>query len=235
MLNTYTAGTQSDVVLLDLDLEGLRKTKAMIVPSTTGVNVHLIEADLGELDSLESTFAEIAKIGDSSSHDQYVLIHNAGTIGDVSKSIAELHDPKPLQDYLAVNFTAVFVLTSHFLSRFTEGHRVVVNMTSSLATRYHPGCSYYTPGKAARNALMGVLAVENPSIRVLNYHPGSVDTDMLRNLRNGPQDNELTQSIIRRYAENTVLTCEEAVSKLIKILKDDSFKSGAYVDYYSYS
>ena len=222
-------------MLLDLDLEGLRETKTMIVSSAAGINVHLVEADLGELDSLKGVFTEMAKLTDDSHYEQYVLIHNVGTMGDITKSVAEQQDPKAIQDYLAVNFTSVFILTSHFLSRFTEGHRVIVNMSSSLAHRYHPGCSCYTPGKAARNALMGVVAAENPSVRVLNYHPGSVDTDMLRNLRRGPPDNELTQSIVRRYAENTVLTCQESVSKLIKILKDDSFKSGAYVDYYSYS
>ena len=222
-------------MLLDLDLEGLRETKTMIVSSAAGINVHLVEADLGELDSLKGVFTEMAKLTDDSHYEQYVLIHNVGTMGDITKSVAEQQDPKAIQDYLAVNFTSVFILTSHFLSRFTEGHRVIVNMSSSLAHRYHPGCSCYTPGKAARNTLMGVVAAENPSVRVLNYHPGSVDTDMLRNLRRGPPDNELTQSIVRRYAENTVLTCQESVSKLIKILKDDSFKSGAYVDYYSYS
>ena len=207
----------------------------MIVSSAAGINVHLIEADLGELDSLKSIFTEIAKFADGSSHQQYVLIHNVGTMGDITQSVAEQQDPKLIQHYLAINFTSVFILTSHFLSRFTEGRRVIVNMSSSLAHRYYFGCSCYTPGKAARNALMGVVAAENPTVRVLNYHPGSVDTDMLRSLRGGPRDNELTQSIVRRYAENSVLTCQESVSKLVKILKDDSFKSGTYVDYYSYS
>ena len=229
VINVSAAGARSDIVLLDLNLEGLRETKAMIVPSAPGVSVHLIQADLGKLDSLESTFMGIAKISESSDDlQQYVLIHNAGTAGDMSKSIAEQQDPKQIQDYLAVNFTSVFLLTSHFLSRFTEGHRLVLNISSALAFQYHPGCSYYSSGKAARSALMGVVAAENPSVRVLNYLPGPCNTEMLRGILGTTGDEELAEKVGERFGK-TLLTCRETISELVKILKDDKFENGASV------
>ena len=224
----YATGAQSDVVLLDLSMEGLEETKAMIEPSAAGVNIHLVEADLRELDSLKSIFTRIAKIADSFQHQQYVLIHNAGTAGDMTKSIIEQQDPKPLQDYLAINFTSVFVLTSHFLSRFTEGHRLILNISSVLAFQYHPGCSYYSSGKAARSALMGVVAAENPSVRVLNYLPGPCNTEMLCNILGTSDDKELDQQLKERFGK-TLLTCQETISELVKILKDDTFENGASV------
>lgn len=223
-----SAGAQSNVVLLDLNLEGLRETKAMIEPATPGINVHLIQADLGKLDSLESTFVEIAKIGECSDHQQYVMIHNAGTSGDMSKSIAELQDPKPIQDYLAVNFTSVFLLTSHFLSRFTEGHRLILNISSVLAFQYYPGCSFYSSGKAARSALMGVVAAENPSVRVLNYLPGPCNTAMLHGILGTTGDDELAEKVRERFGK-ALLTCRETISELVKILQDDKFENGASI------
>ncbi len=206
----------------------------MIESSAQGISVHLIQADLGELDSLKSTFMEIAKIAESSDHQQFVLVHNAGTAGDMSKSVAEQQDPKSIQDYLAINFTAVFVLTSLFLSRFTEGHRLILNISSVLASQYFPGCSYYSSGKAARSALMGVVAAENPSVRVLNYLPGPCNTEMLRTILGATDDENLAQSLRERF-DKTLLTCQETTSKLVKILKDDSFENGASILYFNYS
>lgn len=79
-----------------------------------------------------------------------------------------------------------------------EGQKVIINTTSDNAYRGVPSMGLYstglpppaTPalsvgkegrssGKAARESFMRVVATEYPAIRVLNYSPGPVETDML--------------------------------------------------------
>ena len=137
-----------------------------------GATAHVIPADLRDLSSLQELFSRCVAPADSGKHAQFVLVHNAGTTGDITRPMSEQTDPSVIQAEMALNFTSMSVLTSLFLSRFTEGERVVVNVTSLLAKVYMPGFTMYSATRAARNALMGVLAAENPSVRFLTYSPG---------------------------------------------------------------
>ena len=215
-------------------MEGLVETKSQIEAAAPGMNVHLVHADLGDLASLQQVFSEIVSFADQEAYQQYVLIHNAGTTGDMTKPAIQQSDPKPIQEYLAVNFTSMFVLTSQFLSHFSQGDRWIVNMTSSLASKYVPSVSLYSSVKAARNALMGVLAAENSDVHVLSYHPGACDTDMFRSAAEQSYSESYAQNLRQRYAEKTVVTCKDSISKLVTILKEDNFENGAFLDYYSY-
>jgi len=81
---------------------------------------------------------------------------------------------------------------------------------------------------------MGVLAIENPDVRVLSYSPGPVDTDMLQTITKESYS-EITASWFReRYASNQVLSCKESINKFVQILREDKFESGANIDFYSY-
>ena len=55
------------------------------------------------------------------------------------------------------------------------------------------------PGKAARDMFFKVLAAEEPSIRVLNYAPGPIDTDMQTYLRENLGDSENRTMIKGNY------------------------------------
>ena len=207
---------------------GLEETKANINAIAPGVSVHLVQVDLEDLDSLERVFSEAAKFADDTKHQQYILVHNAGSVGDVTKPMIQLSDPNPIQHYLAVNFTSVFVLTAHFLSHFTSGHRMVINITSILASVYLPSFSMYSTSRAARRALMGVLAVENPEVRILNYSPGPCDTDMHR----GIIQQTFSDDFREKYGSQVALTCQQSISKLIGVLQEDKFENGSVVDYF---
>ena len=152
-------------------------------------------------------------------------------LGITTKLAIEITDPELIQDHLAINYTSMFTLTSHFLSHFKTGHRMIINHTSTAAFRFCPSYSQYSACKAARNAYMGVLAVENPDVRVLSYSPDPVDTDMLQK-----------RVILRRwlvdsgnaYASNQVLSCKESINKFVQILREDKFESGASIDFWNY-
>lgn len=215
-------GQQSDIVLVARSKEALEATKAEIEVSAAGIRVHLIPCDLGDIDHLPTVCKEILSIADSATHSQYVLIHNAGTMNTFDKPFEAFSDPKEIQDYFAINYTSMAVLTAQFLSAIASSHQCwVVNITSLLATAYIPGFSLYTPAKAARNAYMGVLTAEKPNIRTLNYSPGPCLTNMLASI-----PKELTDKF------DDKITCQESITKFVCILKEDHFENGALIDFY---
>ena len=74
------------MVLLARTKQGLQETEAQLLAHAPGVSVHSIQADLGKLENLESIFSEITQFTDHLKHKQAVLIHNAATLGDITKN-----------------------------------------------------------------------------------------------------------------------------------------------------
>lgn len=153
-------------------MEGLEKTKSSIEASSPGVRVHIVSANLQDLASIHQVFTECTAKADSSKHQQFILIHNAGSAGDITKPMSDQTDPVALQEQWALNVTSMSVLSSLFLSTFKSGERKIVNISSLLWKVYLASFSMYSATRAARNALIGVLAVENPDVRFLTYTPG---------------------------------------------------------------
>lgn len=226
------AGVQSDVVLLARSTEGLEETKSQITSTAPRTNVHLVQADLADLESLKSVFSQVTKSAAANQHQQYVLIHNAGTLGDLTKPMIEQTDPKAIQNHFAVNYTSVFILSGYFLSHFTSGHRMVINISSLLAVKYLPSFSLYSSAHAARRAVIGVLTVENPDVRVLNYSPGPCETDMQTGIREQSFSESVREQFKSLAADKNLLTCRESISKMMKVLREDKFENGGVVDYF---
>ena len=115
-----------------MEHDGMLETKSLINSKSPGINVHLVQTDLGKLDTIETTFAEAASYA---KHQQMILLHNAGTLGITTNLAIEITDPELIQDHLAINYTSMFTLTSHFLSHFKTGHRMIINHTSTASFR----------------------------------------------------------------------------------------------------
>lgn len=77
-----------------------------------------------------------------------------------------------------------------------------------------------------------VLAEEEPDLRVLNYAPGPLDTDMQLQARSSSADDALRNSFSDMHAQGQLLTCEQSINKLIKVLLEDKYTSGAHLDFY---
>ena len=216
-------------------MEGMEETRSLITSTAPGINVHLLQADLSKLDTIKSVFSQAIQHSYKDKHQQVVLLHNSGTTGDITKPMIELSDPDTVQDYLALNFASMFTLTAHFLSHFKTGHRMVINHTSTLAFHFLRSFSLYSSGKAARNAFMGILAVENPDVRILSYSPGAVDTEIgVRSIVDKSYSEETSEYIRELYEGQKVLSCQESIAKFVKILKEDKFENGANIDYHAY-
>lgn len=135
----FSAG--SVIVLLARSMAGLEETKAQILArNPTNVTVFLFSIDL-----LRPTADEIANIFTTALSERTIsdfglamIVHNVGTIGDVTKKARELgSDMNVWQDYFSTNLNSVVALNSSFLDIFYEVQQkirstrvLIVNITS---------------------------------------------------------------------------------------------------------
>lgn len=61
---------------------------------------------------------------------------------------------------------------------------------------------------------------------------GPLDTDMLSTAKSTTADPSIRKSISDMSTQGKVLTCEESCSKLMKLLMEDTYPSGAHIDFY---
>uniref|UniRef100_A0A8C5L978 Sepiapterin reductase n=2 Tax=Jaculus jaculus TaxID=51337 RepID=A0A8C5L978_JACJA len=164
-----------------------------------------------------------------------LLVNNAGTLGDVSKGFLNLNDPAEVNNYWAVNLTSMLCLTSGTLKAFPASpgfSRTVVNISSLCALQPFKGWALYCAGKAARDMMFQVLAAEEPSVRVLSYAPGPLDTDMQQLARETSVDPELRSRLQQLKSKGELVDCGASALKLLSLLQADTFQSGAHVDFY---
>ncbi|NXL96780.1 SPRE reductase, partial [Tyrannus savana] len=158
-----------------------------------------------------------------------------GSLGDVSKSFLDLTDPDEINSYLAFNVTSALCLTSTALQAFGRrpgSHRTVVNISSLCALKPFRSWALYCSGKAAREMMFQVLALEQPDVRVLSYAPGPLDTDMQLLARTETGDPEMRRYFQSLQESSKLIDCSVSAQKLVQLLEEDTFQSGAHVDFY---
>lgn len=199
-----------------------------------GLVIRCVTADLAQKGAVEET----VKAAKQTSHldiDRLLLINNAASLGDVSRFAVSFTDPEEINSYLAFNVSSALSLTAALLDAFPKRsglQRCVVNVSSLCALQPFPSWVLYCTGKAARDMMFRVLAEEEPELRVLNYAPGPLDTDMHAEARTKSGDRALQSSLTAMHVEGRVLTCEESGAKLLKLLLEDDFTSGTHIDVY---
>merc|ERR1719309_537652 len=128
-----------------------------------------------------------------------------------------MNDVQKIDEQLTINITSMLCLNSAFLSVFPSdaAPRYVVNITSLAGIEPCITWGLYCATKAAREMLMKVFAKENPSVNVLQYSPGPVDTDMQLQCRTETADEEFKEVFRKMHEEKKLVTCEETVGKLV--------------------
>ncbi|KYN05691.1 Sepiapterin reductase, partial [Cyphomyrmex costatus] len=223
----------SRVLLLARNKDALQEV-AKNLPSK--VKVCTISADLSK-----STDAEIKKFLSESlkgiskeSFDRLVLVHNVGTMGDISQSVNDMVDVKIWKEFYELNFFVPAVLNAVVMNTFKIKtiKKTVINITSLYAIQAGASCGQYCSVKAAREMYFKVFALENPDVNVLNYAPGPVDTDMFTVACEKLADPTVKMMFNEMRKKKTVLTAEQTVNRLVQILKEEKYNSGDHVDYY---
>lgn len=229
----------SVVVLLARSESGLAETRNLVINANANVKVKIYPTDLSKSDPelfLSMIQTSLRESGCSAGDfDLSLIVHNAGSVGDVSEGTSDMCDPEKWQQYFSLNLFSVACLNSQFLKVFPEGsakQRTIVNVTSLCAIKPFKSMGYYCTGKASREMFFRVLAEENPTIDVLNYAPGPVDTDMVSEVISSTGDADIKSMFVNLKKTGTILTVDQTTRKIMEVLESGKFESGQHVDYY---
>ncbi|XP_023803022.1 sepiapterin reductase, partial [Cyanistes caeruleus] len=203
--------------------------------SCSELRVQCVPADLGCEEGLRRAGAALRELLRDPSFGRLLLVNNAGSLGDISKSFLDLTDLEEINTYFSFNISSALWLTSTALQAFGARpgcSRIVVNISSLCALEPFPSWALYCAGKAARDMMFRVLALEEPGIRVLNYAPGPLDTDMQLLARTQTGDPGMRQHFQKLQEKGQLIDSSVSAQKLLRLLQEDSFPSGAHVDFY---
>ncbi|XP_050453854.1 sepiapterin reductase-like [Cataglyphis hispanica] len=225
----------SHILLLARNLNGLKEV-AKNIPSK--VTVHTVSINLGE--ATKTDFEEIILRCLSGTtrdaFDRVVVVHNVGTSGNLTKFVNEMVDIDEWKQFYTLNLFLPAILNAVIMNLFGNStddiKKVVINITSVFAIQANVACGYYCSVKAAREMYFKVFALENPDVNILSYSPGHVDTDLLQTVCKTIVNSETKKALEHLYETNTILSTEQTVNRLVKILKEHKYKAGDHVDYY---
>ncbi|XP_059224359.1 sepiapterin reductase [Stomoxys calcitrans] len=228
----------SVIVLLARNLEALQKTQSEILSKRSDVTVQVFSVDLSTAkaedinkllnDSLEQSQTK------ASDFERAFIIHNAGTVGDVSKRAKDISDTDMWTQYYHTNVFSTISLNVEYFKMFSQVPKLVVNVSSKCGIEPFASMSFYCSGKAAREMYFNVLAVEEKGNEtlVLNYAPGAIDTDMTVYVQKDTVNSELHEAFRKQRETKTMLTTDQTTAKFLSVLEEGTFQSGAHIDYW---
>uniref|UniRef100_A0A8C9URV1 Sepiapterin reductase n=1 Tax=Spermophilus dauricus TaxID=99837 RepID=A0A8C9URV1_SPEDA len=232
--NRADSGQTCTPLLTARNEEALKQLEAELVAEHPGLRVVWVPADLGSDAGLQQLLGALRDLPRPEGLQRLLLINNAATLGDVSKGFLSLSDPAEANSYWAMNLTSMLCLTTGLLRAFQDCPgliRTVVNISSISALQPFKGWALYCAGKAARAMLFQVLAAEEPSVRVLSYDPGIMDTDMQKLARETSVDPDLRKRLQDLKTKGELVDCGVSAQKLLNLLQTDTFESGAHVSF----
>ncbi|KAM9360670.1 sepiapterin reductase b [Symphorus nematophorus] len=202
-------------------LQGLKKELWSFTEEQQLV-VCCIAVDLSTKEGVNET-VRVAKQKAVSELDHVLLINNAASLGDISQ-FSGFTDPDEVNSYLFLNVSSALALTAGILQVFpcrADLRWSVVNVSSVFAEQPLASWVLYCTAKAARKMMFSVLAEEQPTVKVLSYSPGPLDTEM--------QQDIWRQTGVKHH----LFPCQESAAKLMKLLLDNDFSSGAHLDFFT--
>ncbi|KAL8663558.1 MAG: hypothetical protein Q9202_003746 [Teloschistes flavicans] len=148
----------------------LLETKKLIETESPGVTVTPIVADVTDQQAIEDAFQSFGTID--------ILVNNAGFMPD----LCPIKD-SPLEEWwrgFEINVKGSFIVTQAFL-KVASPRAALVNITAGLVHHKDPlpGYTSYVSSKAASAKFFQMLQQEHPELRVMNVHPGVIQSAML--------------------------------------------------------
>lgn len=144
----------SFVLLAARDSSALAGLKSTIEAESPNVRVRTWSTDLAELDEtkvdgfLRDVFTEYSFT--PKDFDQAVLVHNAASLGDVTRLTSQQASVADLDSYWKLNLTSMVVLNSVFWKKFGASdvrQRVAINISSICAKQPLRSWAIYCAGK----------------------------------------------------------------------------------------
>ena len=167
---------------------------------------------------------------------QTILIHNHGSfMSQYSLDLTSAaENSQNLSQYLSVNLTQVAQFNGALIKALEEKwfslgvHFYVINISSLAASRPFPSWAPYCIAKAARVMLFSCLAIERPTLNILQYSPGPLKTEMSNEVQQLTKDDELRE----QSKTWDLVDPEVSASKLMAILSAGNFEVGQCIDYF---
>jgi benzil reductase ((S)-benzoin forming) len=186
-----------------------RSTLGIDLPELTEIAL-----DLSDLSALES---QLPKFFPIEHFDRFVLINNAGWIGEV-KPVGKLN-PKGIQRLMNLNLVAPMILTDAFVKAYGSqpGPKIICNISSGAAKKPLQGWGEYCASKAGLEMFSKVANEElkGQGFRVFSLAPGIVDTDMQAEIRQAEVTDFPAVDRFLGYKEDGMLSTPEAVADKI--------------------
>jgi len=234
-------GANSTYVLTGRSESSLKETANDIKNVTGGdPTIHTVPGDLSDEAGAEALAKKLLSFLDTDKHDTAVIASNAGAVEPQTLLSSENIPLSEVQFSLAVNITSALYLVNQTVRavepwRGTDKKCFLLNVSSKAAVQAFKCWGVYCSAKAARNMLFNVAAVEdgeNGILRVVNYGPGVLDTDMQKDVRTKVGD-EGTKKFFQSLAdEGKLIPPAESARKLFWLVTDNKFENGAHIDYW---
>ena len=142
----------SMIIIVARNEAGLQKTKSLMERKCCDKIVRLFVMDLSIASRIDYERMLKESMGDITSTDfkQSIVIHNAGSLGDISIGLSAQTEDESLQRYWKLNLTSITVLNAvwhQFFSQVTLKQRIVVGISSICALQPFKSWGIYCAGK----------------------------------------------------------------------------------------
>jgi NAD(P)-dependent dehydrogenase (short-subunit alcohol dehydrogenase family) len=166
-----TAGSTS-IALVGRTLSSLETSAAALRSSFPNIKVLTFVADITDKTAIDAAFAETKdKLGPID-----ILISNAGYMSNAA--LVKDSDVTEWWKAFEINVKGNFLLAQAFLNNMAEKPIIISLTTAGAHIPAIPSLSSYAASKLAAVKLFDYIAAEYPQIRVINVHPGIMDTAM---------------------------------------------------------
>ncbi|MEN1758959.1 (S)-benzoin forming benzil reductase [Anoxynatronum sibiricum] len=200
-----------------------------------GISMNVIQADLAEVEMLESLMVQLFEMVDFSKATGLYLVNNAGMVEPVAP--LSKYNAGEILTNLHVNLAAPMALTAAFLrlSRELAAPKRVVTVTSGASKRAIYGWSAYCAAKAGVNLFTGCAAEEEKDekngAQLAAFSPGVMDTDMQVTIRSSKEVDFKPLADFVKFKTDGVLRPAKVVAEaLVSLIFADNFPNGEFVD-----
>lgn len=199
-------------------VQGLERLATTLPTATLGTIVHLVSADLSSADreNVDLIISPLIEVVRESRPEVAVMFNNAGVATSAT-----------LEEAMNVNFLNASRLATAFVD-YTPDSAIKFVVLSSTNAAYFPipGLSNYCTSKAAAAMWHACFANDSPHIRVLQYDPGPLRTDMTTD----PDVQDAFEAFNR--APVNYIDPLTSAKKLMGILLVNKFESGGHMDFF---
>ena len=151
---------------------------------------------------------------------EVLLVNNAATIGTIVPFNKK--KPKDIITEYQLNLIAPTLLSHKFISTYKANSKLLINLGSGAANNPISSWSAYCATKAGLDMLTQVIAEENhENLTVFSVHPGIVDTNMQKKIRETKPDLfPLLSKFTSYYTNNELENTKTVAKKLYYIIQN---------------